>query len=273
MNIYGYLGVFICLVFANSLQILNFANMATTVSVILDTRHAKSDNTYPVSFRIIHNRRSTTINTGYSVEKKYWDEKKSAVKKGSKHIPGYVGFNYLLDKRKLELKDKIIDLDKKGLLDKLSVTELKQLLLDRDGAQKNRKTIKEYGQKIIKELTQLNKPGTVTAYSHALRFLEKYCEIPDITFEQLTFQTLNRIEARYMANPGHHYNGLSVHLRSIRALYNRAIADEIVDEKFYPFKRSRYEKNKYRIKNEATKKRALSKEAVRKIEDFQHELC
>jgi len=51
--------------------------MATLIRLTLDTRRVKSDDSYPIVFRITHNRVQTTIKTSYSVEEKYWDKKLS----------------------------------------------------------------------------------------------------------------------------------------------------------------------------------------------------
>ncbi len=240
--------------------------MAATIQIILDLRRKKMDNTYPISFRIIHNRTSTTIRSGYSVEKKYWDEKKSSVKRGCKNIPDTVGLNFLLSKKKTELMRNMIDMDNQGILDGMTITELKFSLTD--NVNKNNDTIEFFGKKVIAELKAENKFGNADAYKQSLRFLSNYSGKRNITFRQLNFKLLQSLENRYMSKPDNHYNGLSVYMRSIRTLYNRAIAADIVKEKYYPFKRKKFDKNKYQIKSEKTKKRAVSKDVIKQIEQF-----
>jgi len=255
---------FIVYLLANCLQILE--DMATTTQIILDLRRQKLDKTYPISFRIIHNRSATTIRTGYSVEKKYWDEKKSLVKRGCKNIPDTVGLNFLLSKRKTDLMRKIIDLDNQGILGNMTISELKLQLTASVNYKPN--TIKKFAEKVIDELKAEQKFGTASVYEQTLSFLRNYSGNENMTFRQLSFQMLTKLENHFMAVPDNHYNGLSVYMRSIRALYNRAIADGVVKEKYYPFKRNRFEKNKYQIKSERTKKRAVTKEAINRIENF-----
>ena len=243
--------------------------MATTVQLILDERRLKSDGTYPISYRIIHNRIATTIRTGYSVEKRYWDQKNSSVKRGCKNISDWVGLNLLLTKRKSEMMEKIMTLDKQNLLNDMPVSELKYLLTNKK-EKKKVDSIEVFGMQVIEELKAQNKYGTAGAYEQAISFLNNYSGKSNITFRQLTYKMLTLIENRYMSNPDNHYNGLSVYLRSIRALYNRAIAAGIVKDSYYPFRRNRFEKNKYKIKSERTKKRAVSKEVIKKIEQFEN---
>lgn len=57
---------------------------------------------------------------------------------------------------------------------------------------------------------------------------------------------------------GNSYNGLSVYLRALRAIYNKAIKAEIVEDSLYPFK-------SYKIKSEPTEKRALEWDKFKRI--------
>jgi integrase len=239
--------------------------MATSIQIILDLRRQKSDKTYPISYRIIHNRSATTIRTGYSVEKEYWDGK-SSVKRSCKNIADTVGLNFLLSKRKTELMRKIIDLDNQGILAGMTVSELKLFLTEK--TKKKNDIIQVFGERIISELKNEGKYGNSDTYKQALSFLRNYSGKKNITFRQLTFQMLKMLENRYMANSDNHYNGLSVYMRSIRALFNRAIAEGIVKKEHYPFKQTKFDKNKYQIKSEPTKKRAVSKEVINRIEHF-----
>jgi len=52
------------------------ANVKTT----LDTRRAKSDDTFNIIFRITHLRKVHTINAGVSISKSMWNFKNSLVK-------------------------------------------------------------------------------------------------------------------------------------------------------------------------------------------------
>lgn len=56
-------------------------DMNTNIVVSLDTRRKKKDGTYPVILRLGHNKQTTSISIGISVDEKDWDEKKSLIKK------------------------------------------------------------------------------------------------------------------------------------------------------------------------------------------------
>jgi len=231
----------------------------------------KSDNTFPISYKINHNRISTTIRTGYSVEKDYWNENNSSIKKGCKNIKNIVGVNYFLKKRELEYMDIILDLDNRSVLSGLSIKELKFYLTNKKVTSNKNKSFLEYAKYVIENLKQEKRFGTAESYKESLAFLIHYSKKEQIMFHEINASFLKQLEKRYMNKPGNHYNGLAVYLRSIRAIFNRAIAAGVTREEYYPFKRTPYDKFKYQIRTEATKKRAISKQVMKMIENFEDE--
>jgi site-specific recombinase XerD len=241
--------------------------MATSIYIVLDKRRKKSNGSYPIIFRLVHNRIATTIKSGYSVEEKFWDEKNLKVKRGSKLLPNVAEFNFRLKRKESNYVNKIVELDDKGLLKDISTKELVEILTEHKKNDKS-KYFTDFADKIIDELIKEKRIGTAKAYSDALSFLKTYGKKKDITFTEINFRFLEKLEKRYMAVSTNHYNGLAVYLRAIRAIYNRAIGLGLVKESYYPFRRNTFEVNKYHIKTEKTKKRAVSKEIINAIEAF-----
>ncbi len=243
--------------------------MSTYIKLFLDTRHLNSKNGYPIKFKITHNRIPTTLKTGYSVEKKYWDEKYLRVKRGSKLIPNHVDFNSMLKRLDSNYTEILINIQKTGILSSLSIQELKSILTNKaqnNSTTKNTSFI-SFTRLLIEDLIKEERIGTAKSYELAIGFFNKY-NGGDVFFEQITPKLLEKLEKRYMNVPNNHYNGLSVYLRATRAIFNKAIAAGIVDTKYYPFRRGSHETNKFQIKHEKTKKRAVSKEIIKQIEQF-----
>lgn len=82
----------------------------------------------------------------------------------------------------------------------------------------------------------------------------------DRSFSNITVGWLRGFEAFYRSQ-GLGTNTLSIHLRNIRTIFNRAIDDSIAKLEDYPFRR-------FRIRQEETRKRALSLEQLRMLRDF-----
>jgi len=241
--------------------------MATSIYIVLDKRRKKTDGSYPIIFRLVHNRKPTTIKSGYSIEEKFWDEKNIKAKRGSKLIPNVAEFNLRLKRKESSYVEKIVELEDNGLLKSISINELIDILTESKKNDKS-KYFTDFADRVIDDLIREKRIGTAKAYTDAINFLKTYSKKNDIAFTEINFRFLEKLEKRYMAVPTNHYNGLAVYLRGIRAIYNRAIGLGLVKESHYPFRRNSFELNKYHIKTEKTKKRAVSKEIIKAIEAF-----
>ncbi len=237
----------------------------STILVMLDTRRAKVDKTFPIVFRLIHNGIPTTIRTGYSVLKGNWNSKSLTVRKNCSTIPSAGTFNMLLKRRENEMREALVKLESEVSTDNLSVVEIKDLLTK---PSVKKVSFIQYANSVINSLFEENRVGTATSYKEAINFVIKNTRHDDLPFAFLNVKLLYKLENKYMSNTSNHFNGLAVYLRSIRAIYNRAIADGIVNTESYPFHRGVHDVGKYRIKTEKTKKRAINKESMMAIEQF-----
>ncbi len=85
----------------------------------------------------------------------------------------------------------------------------------------------------------------------------------DLSFNELNYSFLEKFETYYLRK-GNSLNGLAVYMRTIRAIYNKAIKQSIASLETYPFAN-------YTIKSEPTKKRAISMDAIQKIVALKYE--
>lgn len=86
----------------------------------------------------------------------------------------------------------------------------------------------------------------------------------NFSFEALTYKKLVEFQDSMLADEIK-VNSISVYMRTIRALYNRAIKEGIVSASSYPF-------TAYRIKNEKTVNRTLTLKEIRSIANLKLEL-
>ena len=101
--------------------------------------------------------------------------------------------------------------------------------------------------------------GTKAIYRHTLERLGRFADPDTLTFEDIDASWLRRFEAAMGEN--NKVNTISLHLRNLRAVFNRAIDEEIIPQGMYPFRR-------FKIKKESTPKRSLSVEELRKLRDY-----
>ena len=87
--------------------------------------------------------------------------------------------------------------------------------------------------------------------------LNYICDENDIDLKHIDNKILKGFE-EYLHMRNCKINTISNHLRTLRAIYNRAIKDKVVKEEYYPFKN-------YSIRYETTQKRAITKADLDKI--------
>jgi integrase len=237
-----------------------------SINLILDTRRQKKDKTYPIVFRIVFNRKPTSIGTNYSINKTDWDSRHEKIKKSCKKYKDVVAINHELQLYLTKFKAKLLRVDEVSFE---SPTEVRKFLLGKE-EKRNRvleNSFVKFTNQLVDEFKAQGRYGNAKAYDNAILFMRKYYK-SDFPFKDLTPKLLKKIEIRFLAH-GYSFNGLSFNLRTVRAIYNKAIAAGIIDASLYPFKRHSYEKDKYQIREEKTKKRAITKAILNMIEDYQ----
>lgn len=243
---------------ANGLQICKrvFQTMVSA-NIILDTRYKKKGDVYPLKLRVIHNRQPFDLGLGYSLSPKDWDEKGQKVKSSCQTFENIARFNTILNKEKQKVQDVLIRLQDEGKLDTLTLEELKNYV-----TQKSTETMTlAFGEAMIAELQDAKKFGNARVYDTMLRSVRNFTKGRDLPLKQITYAWLKKYEAWYLSK-GNSANGLSVSLRTLRALYNRAIKQKLISKDYYPF-------TDYRIKGESTRKRAISAADLELIKQFQ----
>ena len=227
--------------------------MNTSLVLTLDMRRAKKDGTFPVIIRISHFNRSTSYSTGISVLEKDWDFDKKMIRKSFTGTSSVTRLNNYLNKQKVNAIDIINQLKEEDKLKFMSITQLKNILTK--GNQSH--SFFSFTEKLIQEFVETERFGNEKAYKTLLGVLKGFHSSKDLTFEEINFDFLSRFE-NYHLSKGNTYNGLAVYMRTIRAIFNKAINSELIDKKYYPFE-------KYKIKTTPTEKRALDGKDVKKI--------
>lgn len=230
--------------------------MNTTVILTLDTRRSKSDNTFPILLRISQNGISTQITTKVYVLKKDWDDKKRVIKSSYQGTESVARLNNYLQKKKSEFQDFLTKLDEQDKLDLLSVQEIKNLFENKSSSH----SFFEYAYKLMEELKISQRIGNARSYKNVIGVLMTYCKGKDLKFEQLNLAFLNTFSNKHFEK-GNTHGGLAVYMRTIRAIYNKAIKDGLVDESLYPFKN-------YTIITKKTAKRAINVVAIQSVIDM-----
>jgi len=232
--------------------------MKTNILIVLDTRRPKPDGTFALLLRIIHGTTSSQISLKKYFHLKDWDIKERKVKSSYKGTESVLRLNNYIQSKKAELSDFINRLDEKKILITLSnAQQIKELFEQKSQSL----SFYDYMQKLINNMKAINRIGNARSYENALTALKNFRGKESLSFIQLNYSFLLQFENHHYAK-GNKTNGLAVYMRSIRAVYNQAIKDGIVERELYPF-------SNYTIKTQKTRKRAISIEAISKIKNLE----
>lgn len=207
---------------------------------------------HPIVIRLIQNRKARYISTGMSCHHSLWDDKDNKPKK--KH-PNQVELELFIDQKKADAQKVLLGLE----------TEKKDY-----STEHFKKTFKagtkiitvfKFIDQIVEDLKKANKIGNANMYKDCKRALSKYRNERDLNFSDINYSFLKRFEQSY-SEKGVTGNSISVYMRTIRAIFNRAIAEGYCAPGLYPF-------NEYKISKlfTDTAKRALTKVQMQKIID------
>ena len=227
--------------------------MSTTVVVSLDTRKKKQDNSFPIVIRITHKGKLRALSTGFSVKESDWNPETRTVRKSYTGVSSVSRMNNILAKRKSDALDMIMKLEVEGVLNSLTAQQIKE----RISGSAEEQDFYSLAQGHIQQHIDQKRIGTARSYKDTLSSMQKYFNRKTLPFSDITYDFLCRYETKYLAQ-GNSPNGLAVYMRTIRAIYNKAVKGGVIEKKHYPF-------NDYTIKTKPTRKRAIGIEEMKRL--------
>ena len=220
---------------------------------VLDTRRIKTDNSYPIKLRVIVFRKTIHLKTNYTAKVSDWSDKDSGLKKSWGH--NYQAINHKLKLESVKIQDELLkQISKEKLHSGLSAKEIKRFLVG--GTSGNTLAFFDF---YIDKLNQKNKTGTARWYNQAKVSVKSFVS-KDFPLQEINPHWLRRYSDYYLEKntSKNAINGLSVYLRAIRAILNKAKEEGVLDPSHNPFR-------EFKIKTQKTEKRALTKEDFKKI--------
>ena len=114
---------------------------------------------------------------------------------------------------------------------------------------------------LMDKLKKENRIGSANTYKDTTnRIIEFEAKV---LFHEIDLKFLEDFE-RYLINKGNSINTIGLYMRTLRAIYNKAIGAGILNGEAYPFK-------KYKIKTGSPSKRALTKDDMDRLISYQAE--
>ncbi len=249
------------------------------VTLKLDRRNKpKKDGTYPLCIQLSHSKKTRYIGLKYSLTVENWDEVSLSPKDvpNAKHIGVKVRSQLslaeqFLDATELELAALTIDEVKTKIIAEIFAKRSTPESVKRRYIQRvlNKESFTAFAYEKMDRLDKAERFGSKGAVQTAYNALKKFKGYTledtheNILFADLDTKTIKNFVA-YLLGQGCSSSTARSYLAQIRALFNEAIEEELLEEKISPFRKG------FKMpKSRKTKKRALTAEqieAIRKLD-------
>lgn len=216
-----------------------------TLKLTLDQRRQKTDGTYALVFRVRHLKKYFDISTSISVQKNQFNLKKGIVINNA-------GINDFIEDLREVYTKRLRNFQKENLSNHFEIIELKNHLLSKSF---DEITIYEFWEEQIQIMSSSGKNGNARNHKICLSVISKVINL-NISFKCLTIRDLLKLESELLKR-NVSVNSISVYMRSLKAICNKAINLDYAPYDWYPFR-------KYKINKEKTTPRVLSLDEIKK---------
>ncbi|MDX5584764.1 MAG: site-specific integrase [Aureibaculum sp.] len=180
---------------------------------------------YPIVIRITKDRKTTYIFTGQYIDKKYWDKVNRRVK-GSH--PNSARLNHLILTRLTQANDKLLEAETND--DYQSISTIKKKIVSK-GKSDFFKVADEYLDYLLKS----EKYNQLSANRSRIIKFKLFVGKKDLPFKELTIGLIKKFEVYLRHTEKKSPRTVMNYLLVIRTIYNRAVAESIINKDNYPF--------------------------------------
>ena len=202
--------------------------MNTSIKVVLYTSKTLSNGEHPVMLRVIKVRQAKYLSTGISSNIKDWNDQSGLPKKSHPH---YKEAKLLIAKKLLDAEKMVYNLESENK--NLSAYEIRGKL---KREKNNNPKFYEYIDKIIDRFITSGQIKTAEIYKDTKRNLMYCTGVKEIHFSDIDISFLNRFE-EFLKAKGKGGDTIYLYLRTLRAVQNKAIKEEVCSEKILSFQK------------------------------------
>lgn len=224
--------------------------MNATVNVVYYRWKTLSNGEHPLMIRVCKDGKKKYQSLGISVNPAHWDFKKNKLKS---NCPNKEYINKIIADKSNEFAEQIVKL--KSEHKEFTVNSL----IDNTSEKVKPKTVGDVFLEQLQRLTDENRRGYMLSTKQVYNSLIDF----NIYFSDIDVTWLRRYET-YLRKKGIAENTIGIRFRTLRAIYNPAIEESIIKADHYPFKNYKVSKL-----HQETAKRAITKEDVNRILDYQ----
>ena len=217
-----------------------------SIKTLLYTSKLLKNGEHPIMIRLIKDRKMKYISVGHSCHPDQWDFKKELPKR--RH-PNFRELEIDIDLKRAEAKSLLLGFENEQK--DFSLDEFKQKYT----AQVKNSSLFEYLDTLVDDMTKAGRIGYANSHKDLKRILSRY-RADGFAFSELNHGLLRKVE-QFFRERDMKENAMGVYFRTLRAVYNKAVADGYVKKGDSPF--DNFKVSKFKAQ---TKKRAITKDAV-----------
>ena len=226
--------------------------MATAKIILHDSpSRQRKDGAYPVVLRVTHKGKRKYFSLGRYCLPEQWHEDKQEFRK---NYPDHAMQNRILGKFRRDAEDVIYDFEKQG-------REFSFLRFEMLYKKTSTDTLTNFMQAHIERLEAQGRHGTASPCKTAMNLIHEYTGKANVPFVDIDYSFLVDFETWLRTERGITGNSISVYLRSLRSVFNKAIKAKVVHPNLFPFN----DYNISELKTE-TRKRDIDERHIRAIE-------
>lgn len=227
--------------------------MNATANVLCYRSKTLSNGEHPIMLRVCKGGKKKYISLGISVNPKFWDFEKN---KPKRNCPNREQLIKVINEQEQKYAEQILEFSVEKR--EYTPTTLIEAIVP---AQKAR-TVGELFNEYIAQLKDEGRLGYALSVQQVCNSLLKYKGHLDIYFSEIDVNWLKAYES-WLRCCKLADNTIGIRFRTLRAVYNLALAEGLVKADCYPFK-------KYKVSklHKETAKRAITKEQVKQVIDY-----
>lgn len=219
----------------------------TSIRLFLDTRREKKSGKFPAKVRVYSKVSGTR--TDFPIGHDFSQTEFDAIWNTNSPKGVHKDWNYRLKQIELEAMD---------LVDSMPLFDPEAFKARFYGVSKNRLGLNSLYEEVILECKHERRLNTAITYELSLKsFYAFHGGKSEILLTSITPKWLRKYE-QYMLDQGKSLTTVSIYTRTLRAIYNRAVSENLISKEYYPFGRRKFE-----VPAPKAKKRALSLEQIK----------
>ena len=224
--------------------------MSCTVNVLCYKSKTLSNGEHPLMICISKESKRKYLTLGVSILPQHWDFEKN---KPKRNCPNKDLVQRLINEKINLYTEHILELN--TINKEFTITNL----IDKVNGVSNKCTVQQLFDIHINELKQQGRLKYASTFKELNNSLVEFNYHLDILFSDIDTTWLKSYEM-WLRKRGLADNSIGVRFRTLRAIYNRAIEDNIVKQEYYPFRTYKVSKL-----HEDTAKRAITKSDIEKV--------